>query len=140
MTGASARSASFTEAPSVNTSRTLGSTTTTLAPRAYRAAVEPRTAREKSYSGRNVSRSAAAFAPLALRFISPPLSSCRPPSRDEPCSGRALSKGYHQDPLMSRHPEKEESLLAVRVVGVGHQQCQRIAEHCGRFVERDTMF
>jgi len=43
-----------------------------LAPWAYRAAVTPRTVREKSYSGRNVSRSAAAVL-LAFRFISPPL-------------------------------------------------------------------
>src|SRR5688572_24050655 len=136
MTGASALRASLTEAPSGNTSRTLGSTTTTFAPRAYRAAVAPRTACEKSYSDRNVSRSAV---PLALRFISPPLSRGRPPGRDEPCAGRTLDKGYHQEALVGRHPEKQISRLAIGVVGIGHQQRQRIAKHSGRLVERDAM-
>lgn len=50
--GASARSASFTDAALGNTSRTSASTTTTLVPSTYLAAVAPRTAPLKSYSGR----------------------------------------------------------------------------------------
>lgn len=51
------RLAQRTDGPSGKTSRTSGSITTTFVPWAYRAAVTPLTASEKSYSGRIVSRS-----------------------------------------------------------------------------------
>lgn len=51
------RNASFTARELGKISATSGSRRTTLVPSAYRAAVTPRTALEKSYSGRMVSLS-----------------------------------------------------------------------------------
>ena len=95
-TGARARSASFTDTPVGNTSRTSGSITTTFAPCAYRADVAPRTAWEKSYSGRIVSRSFIRRFRLPFFFISPPLLPSGPPCRNETGSGWSLGKRHHQ--------------------------------------------
>src|SRR5678810_1259035 len=82
-TGARARSVSFTDAASGNTSRTLGSIATTFRPSAYRAAVAPRTPFEKSYSGRIVSRSTGRRDRLTFFFIRLPLPRSDPHTLDE---------------------------------------------------------
>ena len=82
-TGASARSAWFTRRPSGKTSSTEGSMTTTLAPSRYLAAVAPRTARLKSYSGRIVSRSRSRLRRLGFFFISLPFGPRCPACRNQ---------------------------------------------------------
>ena len=67
---ANVRSASLTARLSGNTSATSGSSSTTFVPCAYRAAVTPRTALEKSYSGRIVSTSAGFLALFVFIFPS----------------------------------------------------------------------
>ncbi len=69
VTRAIVRSASFTARVSGKISATSGSRRTTLVPSAYRAAVTPRTAFEKSYSGRIVSSSEPAGRDLFLLFF-----------------------------------------------------------------------
>src|SRR5919106_510473 len=69
MTGARARSASFTASESGNTSITDGSRTTMFVPSPYRTAVTPRTPLEKSYSGRMVSGSASRTCFLPFPFF-----------------------------------------------------------------------
>ena len=68
-TGARALNVSFTALLSGKTSNTSGLITTTLAPCAYRAAVTPRIAEDKSYSARMVSRSPFRFLRLLFFFI-----------------------------------------------------------------------
>jgi len=70
------RSASLTARVSGNISATSGSRRTTLVPSAYRAAVMPRTAFEKSYSGRIVSSSDPGDRALPLFFFIYGVGSC----------------------------------------------------------------
>ncbi len=74
------RKASFTARALGKISATSGSRRTKLVPSAYRAAVTPRTALEKSYSGRMVSSSDPSGRALLLFFfiLFPFMSSCQP--------------------------------------------------------------
>lgn len=96
---ASVRSASLTARLSGKRSATSGSRSTTLVPCAYRAAVTPRTALEKSYSGRIVSASEADF--LALVAL------IRLPTRDDrEWSENALAD--REDARSLRHGVRED--------------------------------
>jgi hypothetical protein len=128
ISGANARKASFTAALSGNTSITSGSTTTTFAPCAYRAAVSPRTAPEKSYSGRMVSRSSNRSIGLLAFFILSPFRTPRRPRTDKPRPRWALCVRYDQEPTPRRHTEQHEPLLADGMIRVRHQQRERIAK------------
>jgi len=94
VTRAIVRNASFTARVSGKIAATSGSRRTTLVPSAYRAAVTPRTAFEKSYSGRIVSSSEPARRPLFLLFfiLLSFISGCQP-STDDSRSRRPLGIG-----------------------------------------------
>ena len=138
-TGASARSAWFTAVPSGKTSNTPGSITTRLAPWAYFAAVTPRTAAEKSYSGRIVSRSLFLSRRLTLFLITSPLQWRHAPRRDQASARWAFSKRYDQEPLPVGHPEHKIPLLVEGVIRVRHEEREWISEHCCGLVERNAV-
>ena len=134
MTGARALSASFTDGPSGNTSRTSGAITMTLAPFANRAAVRPRTAFEKSTRSYRV---AVGGCSAALRVASKRLSqtepqvcpsrtcasrgglehlSCRTrhkPSSESSSRGRLSSKGRNDGRERHSHPEALQKVVLV---------------------------
>jgi len=137
--GARARSASLIDAESGKTSSTSGSITTTFAPSVYRATVAPRRPSEKSYSARIVSRPAASARFLGCFFIGAPLLRCCPPRRDQARSWRSLCMSHHQQPMTTRHPENQVSLLFCGMIRVELQDGQWIAEDRAGFVERDAV-
>ncbi len=135
---ASVRSASLTAWLSGKSCATSGSRSTTLVPCAYRAAVTPRTALEKSYSGRIVSPSAAGFLVLVV-FIFPSLVARGQSGADDPCPWRPLGIRDHHEPRSARHPEHDEALLALGVIGIRHVHGQDVTEDRAGLIEGDTM-
>ena len=111
------RSASFTAWLLGKSSATSGSRRTTFVPCAYRAAVTPRTALEKSYSGRIVSASADGLLGLVV-FIFPPLVARRESGTDDPSSWRALGVRDHDEPRRVRHSEHEKPRFTFGMVGI----------------------
>jgi len=105
ITGARALKASLTAMPSGKTSRTSCPTTTTFVPSAYRAAVLPRAAPEKSYSGRIVSWSQESL--LWLTFISLSLRPGCSPCGDEARQWRSLGKRHDNQSSANRHSEQQ---------------------------------
>src|SRR5258706_9169944 len=100
VTRAIVRNASLTARVSGKISATSGSRRTTLVPSAYRAAVTPRTAFEKSYSGRIVSPSKFDGRGFLLLFfiLLSFMSSCQPSANDSR-SWRPLCVGNDQQAI-----------------------------------------
>jgi hypothetical protein len=107
-------------------------------PWAYRAAVAPRTALEKSYSGRMVSVSAVAFLVL-LVFILPPLVARGPPGTDDPRPGWSFSVRNDHQPRTLRHPQHYKALLALGVIRIWHVQRQRVAKDRRGLIEGNAV-
>ena len=123
-----------------NNALTSGSSTTTFVPSRYRAADAPRTAAEKSYSSRIVSRSAWAswVGSLTRRgvfFIAAPLGAASETSTDDSRALAAHRIGYYQQAAVVRKAHYEVTIFVYRVIWIGHAQRQRISEHFSAFVE-----
>ncbi len=134
---ANVRSASLTARLSGKSSATSGSRSTTLVPSAYRAAVTPRTACEKSYSGRIVSASAFRLFE-SLVFILSSLAARRESGADDSCPGRPFSV-RHDAPRFLGHSDYEKALLALRVIRIRHVQGQDVSEDRHGLVERNVV-
>ena len=108
------RNASFTARVLGKISATSGSRRTTLVPSAYRAAVMPRTALEKSYSDRIVSSSEPSGRAFLLFFFILPsfMSSCQPSTNDSR-SRWPLGVGNDQQAVTVRHAEHDEPLFGL---------------------------
>jgi hypothetical protein len=137
---ARARSARFTAGPSGNTSSTSGSITAMLVPWAYLATVAPRTAVEKSYSGRIVSRSCFLPRLLAFFFIASPLTWPGLSGRNQTSLGWPLGKRHHKETQPVGHAEDKIAFLFKRVVRVRHQERERISKYCGGLIECHAVF
>ena len=137
---AKVRSASLTARAFGNISATSRSSNTTLVPSAYRAAVTPRTALEKSYSARIVSSSMRRLPVLALLFfIGFSFKTRRLARTDDSSVVLDLSLANDQQTIPVRQPDYGESLFGFRMVGIRHVHRQWIAEGGDTFFEGDTM-
>jgi hypothetical protein len=114
VTRAIVRNASLTARVSGKIFATSGSRRTTLVPSAYRAAVTPRTAFEKSYSSRIVSSSEPSGGAFFLLFfiLLSFISSCQPSTNDSR-SRRPLGVGNDQQAITVRHTQHDKSLFTV---------------------------
>ena len=120
----------LTEAASGKTSKTAGSISTIFDPCAYLAAVTPRTAEEKSYSRRNVSRFS--FPLLGFFFIELPFMIGRRPRGNQTRSGRPFGKGNNNKSLLIRGPKYNIPLFGKRVSWIWNCDRKRVLKcRCG---------
>jgi hypothetical protein len=130
------RSASFTESASGNAAATSGASVTITVPCGKRLVKRPRTALEKSYSGRT---SASLLRRSFVLFIlSPFLWSC-PSCADESDRFLVIGMNHNQKQLMQGTPKSDPAFLVLRMLQVGHHKQEGIKEYCGRFLEVDSM-
>src|SRR5437660_1395765 len=134
---ANVRKASLTARLSGKSRATSGSRSTTLVPCAYRAAVTPRAALEKSYSGRIVSASAATFFALVV-FIFPSLSARGESGTDDSCSWRPLGIRDYDEPRSLGYPEQQKALFALGMIRIRHIHRQDVTEDCDGLIEGDA--
>jgi hypothetical protein len=137
---AKVRSASLTERAVGKISATSESSSTTLVPSAYRAAVTPRTALEKSYSARIVSLSMRRVLDLALPFFIIFSFRTRRLTRTDD-SSLLLDFGVtnHQQAISVRQPDYDEPPLGFRMIGIRHVHRQRIAKRGHAFFKGYTV-
>lgn len=119
---ANVRSASLTARAFGNISATSGSSSTTLVPSPYRAAVTPRTAFEKSYSGRIVSSNRRELGLVLSFFIVFSFRARRLTGTDDSSSVLNLGVTDDQRSISFRQAEDDVSSLRSRVAGISHVQ------------------
>lgn len=131
----SVRSARLTDAESLNTAATSGSSLTRLVPCANRWAYLPRTPFEKSYSARI---SGCRFLGLAF-FIVSSFAWRREPGADQGDSIFLLRVDHNHEPIHVGRADKHVPIVFLGMLGVGDGARKGVAKRRDGFFERHTV-